>query len=383
MIAEPLARSAATRAILVVVALSFFFGRAAQSQEPEVVEFIEISGLIDPPVAGYLERKIDEANSKGSAALIIRLDSSGAMGVSVSKLIGKMTSSEVPIVVWVAPAGARARGAGFFLLVASDVAVMSPGTSIGPPFPVNLGAGAYQPATGDRGFVQAVAASRGRDPEPALRAVLESRPITAEDAADRGIVDLVSGQRTLLDDLDNRPLPRLAPDWRLNTEGATLRFHTMSVWERVLHAAVDPEVAYFLLLFGFFGLIFELYHPGIGAAGLLGGGALALGLYALTVLPASWWAAALLVGAVALYSRDLHTRSFGVFTVAGSAALVASGFWLFDRSLEELSLSIWAVVTSLPVTLLFFVSIMTAAIRARLARPASPQALGPSTRRSP
>lgn len=372
MIADRLWKTVLTRALVVstIGAAMFGFGARAQSPRVKVIEFIEISGLIDPPVVSFLERQLREAHRGSSEAVIIRLDTPGSVGVSVNELIATMSGTKVPIVVWVAPSNASARGAGFFLILAADVAAMSPGSSVGPAYPVSLTASGSEPDSGVEGFVHVIAFSRGRDPESALTALAATKSIDAKSAAQSDVVDLIAPLRTLLDDLDARPIHRLGPSERLETKAITLRSHKMSVWERTLHTAISPEVSYFLLLFGLFGLIFELYHPGIGAAGLLGGGSIALSVYALALLPVWWPGVALTCLAIALFAHDLHRGGFGLFTAFGIVGLIAGSATMFAGAPPVLTLSPWAIAAGTVATLIFFISVMSAAISARLARPA-------------
>lgn len=375
--------------MLFVVALfvAFGFGREAQTVAKGLnnsIDFVEVSGYIDPPTLGYLERRIEAANREGSQAVIVRLDTSGTLSVSVNDLVDTVLDSEVPVIVWIAPSEASARSGGFALALAAHVLVMSPSSSLGPGAPLNLSdpdaPESSVPKLDASGvprlpgplLVRALAAARGRNPDEAERAFSARRALMAEEAVASNLADFVAGSpKTLLDTLDGREVSSgRGSSLRLDTSRALVRFHKMSVWERILHSSINPEVAYYLVLFGFFGLIFELYHPGLGAAGLLGGGSLALGIYALSVLPAEWFGLAVVALAVVLFLRDLHTGSFGIFTVVGTLALTVGSFLLFGEAVAGLRLSPLAVVAALLITLLFFVSVMTAAIRARLARPA-------------
>jgi membrane-bound serine protease (ClpP class) len=137
----------------------------------------------------------------------------------------------------------------------------------------------------------------------------------------------------------------------------------------LLHLVTDPDVAFFLLLFGMFGIIFELYNPGIGLAGIIGVVALLLGFYSLTVLPTNWAGVLLIVVAVGFFLVDLHTSGLGVWTVGGLAALIAGGVLLFAGVASTLQVGTWSIVAAVVVTLLFFISVMTAALRVRLRRP--------------
>jgi membrane-bound serine protease (ClpP class) len=372
-----------------VIALGLLFTHPSSAQEKNSIEFIELSGVIDPVASRFLLRQIGSAERNESQAVIVRLDTPGGLDISMREMVQRILSARVPIVVWVAPSGARAASAGVFITYASHVAAMAPGTNIGAAHPVNLGEPldevASTKATNDAAaYIRSIALLRGRNPEWAERAVRESVSIDAEGAASQGVVELiaptlraarapeaVTTPRSLLEQLDGREVNVGGETVRLSTADATVRFHKMTLLERILHIAISPEVAYLLLLLGFYGLIFELYSPGIGAAGVLGGVALVLGFYALSILPTSWAGVALVLLAVAFFVIDLHTAGLGVFTLGGTVALIAGSLLLFAGADPELRLSWWAVGGALFATLAFFLWIMTAALRARGARPVS------------
>lgn len=363
-------------ALLLVAGLAITAAAApSPAAATNVVDFIELEGVIDPVTSRYLLRQIDRAEENGAHAIVVRLDTPGGLDISMREIVQRMLAAQVPIVVWVAPKGARAASAGVFIAYAANVAVMAPGTSIGAAHPVNLGGEldevSAQKVTNDAAaFIRAIALERGRNPDWAEKAVRESASLDAQAAADESVVDFVAGQpATLLESLNGRDVKVEGGTVRLSTEQVQLRFHKMSILERILHAAISPEVAFMLLLLGFYGLIFELYNPGIGLAGVLGGVALILAFYALSVLPVSWAGVALIVLAVAFFLADLHTAGLGVFTVGGTVALVAGGLLLFAGNEPSLRLSLWAIGVAVAMSLLFFITVMTAAMRARLAQP--------------
>ncbi|MGH2769715.1 MAG: NfeD family protein [Actinomycetota bacterium] len=348
-----------------------------RAQAGEDIEFIELDGVIDPSSSRYLLRHIERAIENRSRVIIVRLDTPGGLEISMREIVQRMLSSEIPIVVWVAPNGGRAASAGVFITYAAHVAVMAPGTSIGAAHPVNLG-GRLSPeeeekATNDAAAtLRSIARQRGRNVEWADRAVRESASLDATAAVSGGVVDFMAGRLdTLLTELDGREVTVGDRRVRLSLKEATPRFHKMSFIERILHTALRPDIAYWLLLFGLFALIFELYNPGIGAAGVLGGIALILGFYALSILPVSWVAVALLVASVAFFLADLHTAGLGIFTVGALLSLIAGSLLLFADAGPFFRLPWWAIAGAVAASLLFFISVMTAAMRARGSQPIS------------
>jgi membrane-bound serine protease (ClpP class) len=339
----------------------------AQSSASPAVDFFELTGVIDPASAGSLIQEIDAAERSGSQALIIRVDSPGGLKIDVSSVVDHVAASKVPIVAWVAPRGATAAGAAAFVAAAASIAVMAPGTTIGPALPADLSLPRTGSSANAIAYLRQVAAGNGRNIEPLATG---STALTDAAAAKAGVITFQAGQlSTLFNNLQGRTVTVGGRSVQLSVAGATLRFHKMSFPARVEHAASRPAVAYMLLLLGLFGLIFELYFPGIGAAALMGGAALVLALYGMTILPTSWAALCLVVAGVVAFVPDLHTGGLGIPTAAGAVALLAGSIVLFPHAQAGLQLPWWAIAAGEAGTLLFFISIMTAALRARSARP--------------
>jgi membrane-bound serine protease (ClpP class) len=378
---RPLVRAAVTGclAALVVSAGSAF----AQEDTTRIVDVVEVTGVIDPPVEGYLRGNLRDAQSEGVHALIVQLDTPGGLDISMRAIIQEMLDSDVPVVVWVAPRGARAASAGTFIAYAANLAYMAESTELGAATPINLSGSSSETlerkVTNDAAaFIQGLARTRGRNIEWAEKAVRDAAAIDATTAARIGVVDGVeSTLRDLLEELDGRSV-EVADGSNVTLEtwddaagapSVTLRFQNMNLVEQVLHAVTSSEIAYLLLLIGAFGIIFELYNPGIGLGGILGAVALLLGFYALSVLPTNWVGVLLILLAVVFLVVDLHVAGLGVWTVGGLLALVSGGLLLFSGAPEALRLSPWAIVTAVALALLFFISVMTAALRVRLRRP--------------
>ena len=359
---------------------------SALAQEDErVLDVIEVKGIIDPPTSDYLEGRLGGAERDGVHAVVIQLDTPGGLEVSMRQIIQQMLDLDVPTIVWIAPRGARAASAGTFITYAAHRAYMADATELGAATPVDLGGGMDETlarkATNDAAaFIEELAILRGRNEDWAEDAVRDAASIGATEAARIGVVDgVASSLRDLLQDLDGQEiqLSESASDvvtletWdeSVGTPSVTLRFQQMNLLERLLHAVTHPEVAYFLILLGTFGLIFELYNPGIGLAGLLGAVALFLAFYSLSVLPTNWAGVMLIVLGVIFFVVDLHVAGLGIWTVGGMTALVAGSLLVFAGAAPALRLAPWAIAVSVALTLLFFISVMTAALRVRLRRP--------------
>ncbi|HEX2050826.1 MAG TPA: nodulation protein NfeD [Actinomycetota bacterium] len=347
------------------------------------VDLIEVEGVIDPPTSEYLRGRLNQAEADGVHAAVIQIDTPGGLDVSMREIIKEILGSEVPVVVWVAPRGSRAASAGTFIAYAANRVYMAESTELGAATPVNLGGG-EQPEALERkvvndaaAFIRELAITRGRNADWAEDAVREGASIGATEAVDIDVVDgMASSLGALLEAMDGERVEVADGEVTLETwdEGAgrpsaRVRFQGPNLLQRLLHAVTSPEIAYWLMLIGFFGIIFELYNPGIGLAGILGAVCLLLGFYALSVLPTNWAGVLLVVLAIVFFVVDLQTAGLGVWTAGGIAALVAGALVLFAGAAPALALSPWAIAGSVALTLLFFVSVMTAALRVRLRRP--------------
>jgi membrane-bound serine protease (ClpP class) len=358
----------------------------AQEGDAQTVDVIELEGIIDPTNADYLKGRLARSEADGVHAVVIRLDTPGGLDVSMREMIQEILEVDVPTIVWIAPRGARAASAGTFITYAANLAYMADGTALGAATPVNLGGGDIEDtlarkATNDAAaFIEELAILRERDPEFARAAVEDAESIGATEAVERGVVNGQANTLSeLLEEIDGETVTlggggtATLETWDDASDTATVRFRfqEMNVFQRLLHLVTNPEIAYLLILFGTFGIIFELYNPGIGLAGILGAVCLLLGFYALSVLPTNWAGVLLIVASVVFFIVDLQVAGLGVWTAGGVVALVAGGLMLFSGAPDALALSPWAIVTAVVVTLVFFISVMTAALRVRLRRPVS------------
>jgi membrane-bound serine protease (ClpP class) len=378
MISERITLKFLTQVLLSGISLflgTLFFSSPALSQAKSV-EFVELDGVIDPVSSRFLLRQIEQAEQRGSNAVIVRIDTLGGLDISVRDVVQKILNSDVPIVVWVSPQGALTESAGVFIVYASHVAVMAPATRLGAAHPPNLSRGAGEAKTQNAvnvsdSYLRTIAIERGRSLNFAEAAVRQSASIRAEQAVEDGVVDLVVADlRNLLDQVNGRVVQVNGEEVIVDLEGASVRFHRMGYFEGLLHSVLRPEVAYLLLLFGLYGLIFELYHPGVGLAGVLGGGALVLSFYALGVLPTSWLGVALIALGVAFFVADLRVSGLGLFTVGGVVALIAGSTLLFAGADPSLQLGWWVIAIAVVASLIFFISVMTTVMRTRALRPA-------------
>ena len=354
-----------TRAGLALALVAAFASSALAASPQEPVErdgavvLARIDGSINPASSDYLQRAIEESARLEAAILLIELDTPGGLVTSTQDIIQAMLASRVPIVVYVAPQGAWAGSAGTFITLAAHVAAMAPGSSIGAAHPVELG-GAPQPE-GEKGgpshaerkaenmlaaFIESIAKKRKRNVEWAEKAVRESLAVTAEEALELRVVDLVAGDRAeLLEKLEGRVVETDAGPVRLAVKDAALHEIEMGLVTRVLDVIADPNVVALLFLAGLALLYVEFSQPGLIVPGVVGAGCLILALIAVQVLPFSWVGVMLVLLGAGLLVAEAFVTSFGLLFAGGLACLLIGGALMFDRpDLSDLTIDFWRVL---------------------------------------
>lgn len=357
-------RLAAT-AILVLAAAPV--AALAQAGAPRV-DILEVSGTIDRPLARYLAEEISAAERRGSALLLLQMDTAGIVKASgdavVPPLAQRILSSRVPVAVWAGPRDARIAGGAMFLLEAANVAAVSPPSRVGPLYPADLAAPARFTREEERRALEGVASRRGR----AISGASLEREMRASEAAGAGVVDLVAQTAAeLLEKLDGRAVETAAGQvtLRLPREGTDVAFHQPGPWRRTLHALANPALAYVLLLSAAMLMAFELFQPGFGVAGVSGVLSLLGAGYGLTVVPVRGWALALTIGGLALFTLDVAINGLGVPTATGTAGVGAGSLALFPGTAGQLGIPAWLPALGVVSILIFFVPVMTMVRRGR------------------
>lgn len=331
------AARAAAAALLALAALAGVLPRAAAgAPAPPPVHVARIDGILDPAAADFLDARLRAAERAGAGALVVVLDTPGGLDAAMRRMVKAVLASPVPVVVHVAPAGSRAASAGVFLVYAAHVAAMAPGTNLGAAHPVGPGGPLpdtlAEKATNDAvAYLRSLARLRGRDAAFAEEAVRRSASLTAQEALDRGVVDLLAADLpALLERLDGRAVRTAAGEVVLRTRGAATVERSMSLRQRLLHALADPNLAYLLLILGFYGILFELASPGIGFGGIGGAISLILALYALNAIGVNYAGLALVALAFALFAVDLFVPTHGALTAGGILSLLLGSLLLVD-----------------------------------------------------
>lgn len=321
----------------------------------QVVYSAEVDSIIHPISAQYMIETIARADAENAALVVFTLRTPGGLVDATRDIVTKMIAAKTPIVVYVAPSGARAASAGFIITIAADIAAMAPGTHIGAAHPVS-GGGAVMDETSSKkaaedmaAYVRTIAGKRGRNVQLAEQAVLQSKAFTEEEAlkAAPGLIDLVATSHDdLLKQLDGRTVTRF--DGRsvtLRTVSATVVPIEMTLRQRILSAIAHPNIAYILLSLGTLGLTIELWSPGAILPGVVGGLALLLAFFALQVLPINYVGLLLMLFGLTMFALEITVTSYGLLTVAGIISLVFGSLMLIDSPAPELQLSLSLVLS--------------------------------------
>jgi membrane-bound serine protease (ClpP class) len=350
--------------------LAFVAGQVASGAP--VVLTVDIDSVVHPVTVDIVSHALDRAKTENAAAVLIRLNTPGGLMDATRETIEKIVASPVPVVTFVTPSGGRAASAGFFLLLAGDIAAMAPGTNTGAASPVVLGR-ELDPIMRKKvesdaaASVRSLAEKRGRNAALAEKAVLEAKSFTEREALENKLIDLVAtDDAALLAKLDGREITRF--DGRkqaLKLSGATVENYELNRRERLVKSISDPNIALVLLVLGALGVYIEFSSPGLILPGVAGGILVLLGLSALSVLPINWIGVALLVLSVALFVLEAKLASHGILGAGGAVAMVLGAVLLVDSPLPEMRVHLsTAIALALPFTLIT-VFLLTLILRAR------------------
>ena len=345
---------------------------------------VTIDGSINPASSDYLQKAIAESEADGAAALLLELDTPGGLVASTKDIIQAMLNARVPTIVYVAPQGAWAGSAGTFITIAGNVAAMAPGSSIGAAHPVGIGGGS--PQEGEKGestdhgaekaenlltaFIESIAQQRKRNVEWVAKAVRESEAVTADEALELGVIDIVAATRgDLLTQLLEHPFPFQGEMVVLDLVDARQRIIEMDALTRVLNVIVDPNVAVLLMMAGLLGLYIEFNQPGTVVPGVVGAACLLLALIAMQILPFSWIGLLLIAAGIALFVTEIFVTSYGLLFAGGVICFLIGGMMVFDRpDLSDLNVSFWPVLVPTVAGMALFGGLVVYAVGRTLGR---------------
>jgi membrane-bound serine protease (ClpP class) len=345
------------------------------SGDAEVLKVV-VNDTIQPISAEYIARAIDEAQRRNAQALLIEINTPGGLVSSTREIIERITSSSVPVIVYVTPTGGHAGSAGIFILESADIAAMSPGTAAGAAHPVTL-IGPVQVKPDEEmnrkiendaaALIRSVASKRSRNVEAAEGAVRESKSFTEQEALSQHLIDYVATSREdLFRQMQGKAFKRFdgAPD-SLNLSGQAVVPFGMTLKENILDTLMDPNIAFLLLAIGALSLYIEFNHPGAVIPGTVGVVFILLAAFALNFLPTRFAALGLILGAFALFGAEAKFATHGVLTIGGIVLLTLGGLLLVDSPIPEMRVHLLtALAVSIPLGLIT-AFLMTIAVRAR------------------
>ncbi|RLA48624.1 MAG: nodulation protein NfeD [Gammaproteobacteria bacterium] len=333
---------------------------------------IDVEGAIGPAVADHMVRGLEQAQEAGAELVILRIDTPGGLDTSMRQMIKAVLASPIPIIGYVAPSGARAASAGTYLLYATHIAAMAPGTNLGAATPVQLGSpglpqlpdakpkqeegeGGSAPLPGTPmerkivndavAYIQSLAQLRGRNAQWAEQAVREGASLSAVDALEMNVIDIVANSvNELLTQTHGLELELGNAVQTLDNEDLVVYHHPVDWRSEFLAVITDPNIAYVLMLVGIYGLIIEFYNPGFGVPGVVGAVCLLLALYALQVLPISYAGLGLILLGIALMTAEAFAPSFGILGLGGIVAFVVGSIMLMDTELPGYQIALPMIV---------------------------------------
>jgi membrane-bound serine protease (ClpP class) len=382
-------RSTGTRIALWLMAIVFGAGLLALSpsgaQDGRSAVVLHIDGAIGPATVDYFSRELEAARERNAAVVILRMDTPGGLVTSMREIVRAILASEIPVITYVSPSGARATSAGTYILYASHVAAMAPGTHVGSATPVQVGGGGLPFGRGDEdkdedgddedkprqpanaseakaiedavAYITSLAEMRGRNAEWAEKAVREAASLSSSAALAQDVIDFTATSlEDVLDKADGMQVSAGGEEIVLETRGIAIEHVEPDLRTRVLSAITNPNVALILMMIGIYGLIFEFMNPGALYPGTIGAISLMIGLYALAALPVNIAGVGLIILGLALMVAEAFAPSFGILGIGGAIAFVIGAMILVEPGIPgfEIAWQVVAVVaaTSLALTVL-------------------------------
>ena len=348
---------------------------AVAAAQPKKIYVIKIDAPITPVVAEYIIKSIDTASEAKAEAIIIQLDTPGGLVDSMREIVKKMISADVPVVVYVAPAGARAASAGVFITLAANIAAMAPSTHIGAAHPVQMEGKMDKimeaKAVNDlAAMVRGIAEKRGKNVKWAEEAVRKSVSITETEALENQVIDLIAPDvPSLIKAINNKTVDLVIGEKTLHTDGAEVREISMGFRYRLLEIISNPNIAYIMMILGFYGLYFELSNPGAIFPGVAGAICLILAFYALHTLPINYAGLMLIILGISLFIAEAFITSHGILGVGGTIAMLLGSLMLIDSSSPALQISWVVIVPAVALSALLFIITVTVAVRVYREKP--------------
>jgi membrane-bound serine protease (ClpP class) len=336
-----------------------------------MVLLLEMDGTVNAALADFITQGLDRAETENAAAVLIRMDTPGGMVSITKKIIKSMENSPTPVIVYVAPSGSSASSAGALITMAADVAAMAPGTNIGAAHPVGGGGETIQSDIADKvmndltAYMRSIVLKKGRNAEWVEKAIRQSVSVTAAEALELKVVDLVATDVTqLLNAIDGREIKRDDKSITLRTKGAKIERIPMGLRFQILDVIAHPNVAYVLMMIGMLGIMVEVTHPGAIFPGVAGGICLLLAFFASQALPTNYVGVLLIILSIILFVAELKVTSYGALAIGAVISFVLGSIMIFDTGEKAMRVS-WGIIipTAFMVTV-FFVGALGLAVKA-------------------
>ncbi len=360
--------------LLCIAAVTLFLliatnGLAMQSE----VYIIKVADAISPGTAEFIKTGIKTAEERAATVIIIELDTPGGLAESMRLIVQNILASNVPVVVFVSPSGARAASAGVMITMAADVAAMAPGTNIGAAHPVGAGGKEIDGTMSEKiindmvAQAKSVAEQRGRNAQWVEAAIRESVSVTETEALKENIIDIIAQDTDdLIKQLNGRELKNKGV---LNLGDPKKVVLEETLRTKILKTISNPNIAYILMMIGLAGLYFELSHPGAIFPGVIGGIALILAFFAMQTLPVNYAGFLLIVLAIIFFIMEMKITSYGLLSVAGIVSLLLGSLMLFEASTPDMKLSLRVLLPTVILISGFFVAVASLVFRAQISKP--------------
>jgi len=364
-----------TKFLSFILITFFLFSHALSDEKKKEVMVITVNGVINPVSSEFIGKSIRKANEKKVEALVIELDTPGGLDTSMRNIVKEIIGSGVPVIVYVSPSGSRAASAGVFITLAAHIAAMAPGTNIGAAHPVGIGEKMdktmAEKATNDAAaYIRSLAERRGKNAKWAEDAVRKSISATEVEAIKENITDLITKDlNSLLSDINGRKVQTVFGEKVLSTANAVVVREETGIRHTILNLISDPNIAYILMLLGFYGLFFELTNPGALFPGVIGGICIILAFYAFQTLPVNYAGLLLIILAIILFILEVKIISHGVLTIGGIIAMIIGSLMLFESPAPFMKLSLAIILPAVITTTLFFTAMFSLALKAYKRKP--------------